>query len=116
MLAIFVAQADYPDILSAHLPRLVKAASLNNASSTEIRLVRLPRGSSVEIGRALGIPPVGLVGLLKGTIETDEMEQLLNHEVGDLKVPGVEEIANGAYLPFKIHTVEKAATVKLKAK
>ena len=54
----------------------------------------------------LGIPRVGMVGLIDGAPSASSLIELVRQNVPELEVPWLEEAVKGAYLAVKINTVQ----------
>ena len=112
--AVFVARSRQPPTLYSHLPLLTKAASLAVPSSPPIRIVLLPEGAEDRLKTALGIPRVGMVGLIDGAPSASSLVELVRQNVPELEVPWLEEAVKGAYLAVKINTVQTDAPLNPK--
>ena len=114
--AVFVARADQPPMLHAHLPLLIKAASLANLSKPPIRLVSLPSKAEERLIAALKLRRVGVIGLLNEAPGADALVEFLRMTVSVVEVPWLQEATVGRYLPVEIRAVETSAPVEEKRK
>ncbi|MCJ1270671.1 RNase P and RNase MRP subunit [Lobaria immixta] len=87
LVAIFVPHAEQPKILHSHLPVLIKAASLGSPSLPPIRLVPLASGAEARLIKALGIPRVGLIGLMDNAPAASQLIQLTRTHVPVVEIP-----------------------------
>lgn len=101
MAAILVPRLDQPPIMHAHLPLLVSLASRESPSP---RLVTLPKGAEEQLKCAVGIPHIGLVGLLEGAPNRSAIE-LIRQSVPDVEVHWLREARVGRYKPVNIKAV-----------
>ena len=107
LVAVFVPQVEQPTILHAHLPLLIKSASLASPSLPPTRLIALPKGAEARLSKALGIPRVGLVGLTDNSPHASQLIEFSRIHVPEVKIPWLQESTAGLYLPpviNKIHT------------
>ena len=104
--AIFVTRSSQPPALYSHLPLLTKAASLAVPSSPPIRIITLPQGAEDRLKTTLGIPRVGMVGLIDGAPSASSLIELIRERVPEMEVPWLQEAVKGAYLGVKINTVQ----------
>ena len=100
--AVFVPRYGQPPALYSHLPLLTKAASLAAPSSSSIRIVSLPEGAEDRLKTVLGIPRVGMVGLVDGAPNASSLIKLVRQKVSELEVPWLQEAVKATYLPVKI--------------
>ena len=116
MIAVFVPREDQHSIISAHMPLLVKAASLGSGSDSQIRLVRLPKGADARLSMALGVPCVGAVGLMEGAPGAEDLIGVLRDEVGELVIPWLEKASSGVYRPVNIQSIETTSNERKRKK
>ena len=116
MSVVFVPRSDQPSILNAHLPLLVKMASIRSPTKPPIRLVSLPKGAEQKLSMSLGTPRVGLVGLFDGAPAADGLVKLVSEVVPTEDVPWLQEATIGKYLPVTIKAIETSAPVTPKRK
>lgn len=105
LVAVFVPRAEQPSILHAHLPLLIKTASLASPSSQPIRLVTLPNGAEARLSKALGIPRVGLVGLMDGSPIISHLVEFSRIHVPEVEVPWLQDSTTGHFLPTAVNTI-----------
>ena len=101
--AVFVPRSGQPPVLYSHLPLLTKAASLAIPSSPSVRIISLPEGAEDRLKTALGIPRVGMVGLVDGAPNASSLIELVRQRVSELEVPWLQEAAKATYLAVKIN-------------
>ena len=111
MTAVFVARADQPSILAAHLPLLIQTASLAYPSKPPIRLVSLPSKANERLSTSLDLPRVGVIGLLEGAPGTDDLVEFVRRNVSAVEMPWLQGAMVGSYLPVSIKVVETSAPV-----
>ena len=104
--AVFVPHSGQPSVLYSHLPLLCKAASLAIPSSPSIRIILLPDGAEDRLKRVLGIPRVGLIGLIDGVPKASSLIELIRQCVPELEVPWLQEAVKGAHLSVNINTIQ----------
>lgn len=112
--AIFVARTERTPVFYAHLPVLIKTASLASSSMPKIRLVALPKGAETSLGRALKLPRVGLIGLLEGAPGVSELIELIRTEVLEVEVPWLETAEADRFLPIKISAIHTSKLIESK--
>ena len=100
--AIFVPRTSRSPILHSHLPLLTKAAYLAAPSSPSTRIILLPEEAEVRLKMVLGIPRVGMVGLMDGAPEASSLIELIRQEVPVVEVPWLQESLKGVYLAVKV--------------
>ena len=66
----------------------------------------LPEGAEDRLKAVLGIPRVGIVGLVDGAPSASSLIELVREEVPELEVPWLQEAVKGAYLAVKIKTTQ----------
>ncbi len=116
MSAVFVPRSDQPSILNAHLPLLVRMASIRSPSKPPIRLVSLPKAAEQKLSTSLGTPRVGIVGLLDEAPAAEGLVRLVRELVAAVDVPWLQEATIGKYMPVNIKTIETSAPVVQKRK
>ena len=109
--AIFVPRSDQASIMHSHLPTLIKAASMAPASSQDIKLVALPKGGEAKLSSALGIPRVGLIGLMAGAPDASPLIKFVRQNVPEVEAVWLAEAGAGVYLPVEINTIHTTAPV-----
>ena len=114
MIAVFVARADQPSMLTAHFPLLIQTASLASPLKPPIRLVSLPNRADERLSTNMGLPRVGIIGLLDGAPGADGLVELVRRSVPGVEVPWLQEAAVGKYLPVSIKAIETSAPVAQK--
>ncbi len=106
--AVFVAHFGQPPVLYSHLPLLTKAASFAVPSSPPTRVIPLPAGAEDRLKTVLGIPRVGLVGLIDGAPKASSLIELIRQNVPELEVPWLQDAVKGAYLAVKINATQSS--------
>lgn len=109
LVAVFVSRSDQPSIMHSHLPMLIQAASLAPTSSQDIKLVILPKGAEKRLSAALGIPRVGIVGLMDGAPAASPLMDFVRKHVPKVEIPWLAEAEAGGYLPVKINIIHTTA-------
>lgn len=103
---VFVTRSSQLPALHSYLPLLAKAASLSVISSPSTRIVTLPEGAEDRLKAALGIPRVGMVGLIDGAPSASSLIQFIRENVPEMEVPWLQEAVKGAYLAVKIKATQ----------
>lgn len=114
LVAIFVPRAEQPKILHSHLPALIKIASLGSLDLPPIRLVPLASGAEARLIKALGIPRVGLVGLLDDAPSASQLIQLTRTHVPAVEIPWLQESISGVFLPTTVNTIHTTTSAESK--
>ena len=114
--AVFALRSGQPPVLYSHLPLLVKAANLAVPSSPSTRLISLPEGAGVRLKSVLGIPRVGMIGLMNSAPNASSLVEFIRANVPEMEVPWLQEAIKGEYLPVKINTIQIVAPRKPKQK
>ena len=109
MAAILVPRLDQPPIMHAHLPLLVKAVSLASPESPSPCLVTLPKGAEERLKCAVGLPHIGLVGLIEGAPDARSAIELMRQSVPDVEVHWLGEARIGRYKPVNIEAFSTTA-------
>ena len=104
--AVFVPRSGQLPVFYSHLPLLTKAASLAVPSSPATRIILLPEGAEDRLMTVLGIPRVGMVGMIDGAPNALPLIELIRQNVPDLEVPWFQEAVKAAYLPVKINAIQ----------
>ena len=112
--AVFVPRSGQPPVLYSHLPLLTKAASLAVPSSPSTRIISLTEGAETRLKTVLGIPRVGMVGLIDGAPNASSMIEYIRERVPDLEVPWLQEAIKGTYLAVKINAFQPSVPLKPK--
>ena len=117
MTAVFVARANLPAMLIAHLPLLITMASSAFPLKPPIRLVSLPSNAEERLSTSLGLPRVGIIGLLDGAPGADGLVEFVRRSISTVEIPWVQKASVGRYLPVSIKATETSAprTQKRKA-
>ena len=114
--AVFTPRPSQPPILYSHLPLLVRAANLAVPSSASTRLISLPEGAEVRLKSILGIPRVGMIGLMNGAPNASSLVEFIRANVPEMEVPWLQEAIKGEYLPVKINAIQIVAPRKPRRK
>lgn len=104
--AVFVTRSSQLPSLYSYMPLLAKVASLSVPSSPSIRIITLPEGAEDRLKAVLGIPRVGMVGLIDGAPSALSLIQFIRENVPELEVPWLQEAVKGEYLPVKIKAIQ----------
>lgn len=114
LVAIFVPRAEQPKILHSHLPVLIKTASLGSPSLPPIRLVPLASGAENRLIQVLGIPRVGLVGLMGNAPSAAQLIEFTQAHVPAVEIPWLQESISGVFLPTTINTTHTTTSTESK--
>ncbi len=114
LVAVFVPRSGQPPVLYSHLPLLTKAASLAKPSSASTRIISLTGGAEDRLKTVLGIPRVGMVGLIDGAPNASSLIELIRQNVPELEVPWLQEAVKGTYLAVKINAIQTSTPLNLK--
>ena len=101
---VFAACSNKSSMLFDHLPYLIRQITLASPSSPIPRLVSLPKGAEERLGAALTIPRIGLLGLVCGNRDADFLIQYVRENVPEVKVPQIDAVIKGTYLPPAIQS------------
>lgn len=112
--AVFVSRSSQPPVLYSHLPLLTKAASLAVPSSPSTRIISLPEEAADRLKAVLGIPRVGVIGLIDGAPNASSLIEFIREQVPELEVPWLEEAVKGTYLAVKINAIQTDAPLNPK--
>lgn len=116
MSAVFVPRLDQPSALNAHLPLLIKMASIRSPLKPPIYLVSLPKAAEQRLSTRLNTPRVGLVGLLDGAPGAEGLLEFVRGVVPAVEVPWLEEATTGIYMPVAVNTIGTSVPVVQKRK
>ena len=114
LVAIFVPRAEQPKILHSHLPVLIKTASLGSPSLPPIRLVPLASGAENRLIKCLGIPRVGLLGLMGNAPSAAQLIQFTQAHVPAVEIPWLQESISGIFLPTNVNTTQTTTSTEFK--
>ena len=114
--AVFALRSGQPPVLYSHLPLLVRAANLAVPSSPSTRLISLPQGAEVRLKSILGIPRVGMIGLMNGAPNASSLVEFIRAKVPEMEVTWLQEAIKGEYLPVKINAIQTVGPRKPKQK
>ena len=103
LIAVFVPRSDQPSIMYSHLPMLVNAASLPSSLSSNIKLVALLKGAESKLSAALGVPRVGIIGLIEGAPASSLLVEFIRQHVRQIEAPWFTEAESGVCLPVEIN-------------
>ena len=112
--AVFATRSDRASMIFAHLPSLIRTASL--ASPSCPRLVSLPQGADERLSMALSVPRVSLLGLVCGNPDADYLVNFLQEHVPEVEAPQFDAVLRGAYLPINLKSVQIGPSHALKDK
>ena len=93
---IFVTRSSQPHVLRSHLPLLAKAASFAVPLSPPTRIVILPEGAEDRLKMTLGIPRVGMIGLVDGAPDASSLVEHIRQDVPEMEVTWLREAIKGA--------------------
>ena len=93
-------------LLHAHLPLLCYTASLANPELPQTRLVLLGPHADSKAAEAMGIPRVGVLGLLSGTKEAEALVAWVRENLQPVDVPWLREAASAKYMDLKVETTK----------
>ena len=114
--AVFALRSGQPPVLDSHLPLLTRAANLAVPSSPSTRLISLPEGAEVRLKSVLGIPRVGIIGLMNGAPNASSLVEYIRANVPELEAPWLQEAIKGEYLAVNINAIQTIAPRKPKQK
>ena len=102
MAAIFVSRIGQPSVMYSHLPLLLKTAALASPSCARPRLVTLPKGAETRLGAAIGVPRVGLIGLLEDATPAVELIDFVRLHTPEFEESWLGRGAGKDYRPLNI--------------
>lgn len=114
LVLVFACRSTRPSVMNAHLPLLVAAASAVHPQRPPIRLVQLSKEGEARLCTSLGLPRVGCVGLLEGTLNSRPLVEFVRSNVAEIDVPWLGGGGHGKYLPLKVNAIETFQTVAKK--
>lgn len=88
--AVFVSRGEKPPMMHSHLPYLVKADSLFSPSLPSMGLTTLPSGAEARLSNALGVRPMGLMGLLYDSPGALDLVDVLRAQAPAVEIPWVQ--------------------------
>ncbi|KAF2144133.1 uncharacterized protein K452DRAFT_267305 [Aplosporella prunicola CBS 121167] len=104
------------DITYAHLPLLSQAASSTLPAATATRLVPLKASSEQKLASALGLPRVGVVGVMEGAPGAAPLLDYVRAHLAAVEVPWIREAKNAQYLDVNIQAVSTGAGTPLEVR
>lgn len=99
--AVFLTQSPLA-IQYTHLPVLTTLAASSHGEISAPRLISLDNSAERRISRAVGIPRVGVIGVLQDAPGAGPLIDYVREHVRAVEVPWVKEIAEGKFLGTKI--------------
>ena len=99
--AIFVTRSTQPHVLCSHLRLLAKAASFAVPLSPPTRIIILPEEAEDRLKVTLGIPRVGIIGLMDGAPNASSLVEHIRQNVPEMEVAWLREAVKGTYLAVK---------------
>ncbi|KAL8796371.1 MAG: hypothetical protein Q9195_001278 [Heterodermia aff. obscurata] len=99
--AVFISHSNQASKLYAHLPVLIRAGNEGTPEALTTRVVMLPEAAEAKLSTALKIPRVGIIGLMSAPLAL-ELIDLVRAKVPPLKLPQLEQVAAGIFLPVNI--------------
>ena len=99
--AIFIPLSDQASKLFAHIPVLVRAGNVGIPEAMTTRVVMLPKAAEATLSTALNIPRVGIIGLMNAPMAL-ELIDMVRTKVPPLKLPQIERVAAGSFLPVNV--------------
>ncbi|OJD36090.1 rna-processing protein [Diplodia corticola] len=91
-------------ITTSHLPLLTQTASHGLASSETALLVPLKPVSESKLATALGLPRVGVIGIMDDAPGVEPLIKYARERVPTTDVPWLREALGGHYLPVNVLT------------
>lgn len=105
---IFLTAASMNHLPYSHLPTLTSLASATRPHALQIRLVQLGVVAEIKLCEALGIPRVGVIGVLEGAPGAIPLIEYVRGTVEAVDVPWTREVGAGKWLGTKILDGEEA--------
>ncbi|KAI9665206.1 MAG: hypothetical protein M1831_002216 [Alyxoria varia] len=96
----------FNSLLHAHLPMLCYTASTANPELPQTRLVLLGASADPKIAEAMGLPRVGVFGLLSGANETESLMACVRENLPPVEVPWLKEAASAKYMDLRVETTK----------
>ncbi|KAH7061113.1 hypothetical protein B0J12DRAFT_646514 [Macrophomina phaseolina] len=97
-------------ITTAHLPLLAQTASPRRASSQSARLIPLKPSSEPKLAAALGLPRVGVIGIMEEAPGAGPLIEYARAKVSATEVPWLREASEGLYLPVNVRAEQAGTT------
>ncbi|KAF4313776.1 rna-processing protein [Botryosphaeria dothidea] len=91
-------------ITITHLPLLAQMASRELTSFASARIIPLKPSSEHRLTAALGLPRVGVVGIMEDAPGARPLIDLVRQKVSATYVPWLREVSDGRYLPVNVLT------------
>jgi ribonuclease P/MRP protein subunit POP3 len=86
----------------SHIPTLTSLASGMHPNAPPIRLVHVGASSETKLSETLGIPRVGMIGVLEGAPGAKPLIEYVRDTVEAIDVPWTREVGAGRWLGTKI--------------
>ena len=99
--AVFLTQSP-PPFQYTHLPVLTALAASSHREISAPRLIPLDSSAEQKLSRALGIPRVGVIGVLQDAPGAGPLIDYVREHVGAVEVPWVKETIEGRFLGTNI--------------
>lgn len=106
LVAVFITHAEQSSVIHAHLPVLIKTASLA-LSSAPATLVELSKGAEACLCKALQLSRISVIGLMGGAPGASELIESIRTRVPAVEISWLGVAKAGQFLPTKtkaIHT------------
>lgn len=113
---ILVCRSSLPPPTCNSLPLLVAAASRANAESDAIRLLEMTDSSQSAVAAAMGLPRVGMLGIMSEMPDARPLIQYVRDTVESITAPWAREAVSPIYLPTKIDAVKTHVGAKEQSK
>lgn len=114
LVAVFATNREQSPFIYTHLPALIKMASQALSPLPAIRLVTLPSGAEACLCKALNLPRISLIGLLKGAPGASELMDLISVKVPAVVIPWLEIAEAGQFSPTKVEVVHTSSLNEIK--
>lgn len=101
LVAIFIPHSEQASKLYAHIPVLIRTGNVGTPEVLTTRVVILPEAAEAQLSTALKIPRVGIIGLMNAPSAL-ELIDLVRTKVPPLRLPQLEGVAAGIFLPVNI--------------
>lgn len=104
-LAVVILSKTKSDLMYSHLPMLCATASANCTEEASIRLVILDNSAETRLAESLGLPRVGVLGVVAGDTAVKPFINYVRSHVEPVHIPWLAGTMQGKYQPLKIETI-----------
>jgi ribonuclease P/MRP protein subunit POP3 len=96
--AVFVPKSGQQAVIHAHLPLMLKTASMAAPEAPQTQLVPLSKSAEARLATALGVPRVGVLGLMGDAPDAGALIEVIREKLEPMEVPWLEQALAADYL------------------